>query len=62
MAPEIDEDHANFPSEISIDRSGTIQYRDAEIQRQAGPRTNLSFVTPRQFERETCWDPANTAR
>ena len=56
LGAEIDENDVEFPAVIGVERAGSIEYRDAEMQREPGAGSNLSFQLRRKGKREPGWD------
>src|SRR5438477_11958706 len=46
--PQVDDDDADFAAIVAVDRSGTVQARDPDAQRQSAARSHLPFV-PRRY-------------
>jgi hypothetical protein len=56
LGAEIDENDVEFPAVIGVERAGSIEYRDAEMQRESGAGPDLPLYSRREREGETSWD------
>src|SRR5581483_2596631 len=52
IAPEVQQDHANFSAITRIDGAGGVRHGDGVSQREPAARADLRFVARRQLDRE----------